>query len=160
MTPEVFLRVVVAPALTLLPAPLDTSAARALLVAIALQESGLTARRQAGNGPARSYLQFERVGLRGLLQHPRSHGYLKRVCTALDVVPNVYGIYRAIEFQDGLAVCCGRLLLWTLPAPLPVRGDDVNAWEQYLACWRPGKPRPDAWAGNVAAAWDVVAPEV
>ena len=48
-------------ACSLLPARMDTRAARALLVAIGLQESRFEHRRQIG-GPARGFFQFEAMG--------------------------------------------------------------------------------------------------
>jgi hypothetical protein len=62
MTPDLFLRLAVEPALSLLPESLRSTEAKAFLVAIALQESRLTARRQIG-GPAHGYHQFELGGV-------------------------------------------------------------------------------------------------
>ena len=46
MTPELLLKTAIIPALSLLDPKLDAPAARAMLIAIALQETGLRARRQ------------------------------------------------------------------------------------------------------------------
>lgn len=157
MTPERLLSVAVAPALTLLPAHMDTSAARAMLIAIALQESRCRHRRQVG-GPARSFWQFEVGGLRGILLHKASKPHLADALDALayPVTADATVPYVAIEHNDVLAAVCARLLLWTLPTSLPTQHDPDAGWAQYVAAWRPGKPRPETWAANYAVAWDAV----
>ncbi len=158
MTTDLFVTVALEPGLSLLPAPMDSPAARAFLLAIALQETTLSHRRQV-QGPARSYFQFERAGVKGVLKHQRSSQQLQAACAALDLKPTVPVIHAAIEYSDVLAVCCARLLLWTLPMPLPLRDDEAGAWRQYLDTWEPGRPRVDAWAANFSQAWAVVAGE-
>lgn len=155
MTTELFLRLAVDPALALLPEAMGTPSARALLVAIALQESDLQARRQHF-GPARSYFQFETGGIAGVLTHPASRSIATRVCEALDVAPNIQSVYAAIEYHDVLAVVCARCLLWTSPLALPDRTSSPAAWRLYTATWRPGTPRPDAWGANFSGAWSHV----
>src|SRR5690606_12018619 len=54
--------------LALLPEPDSSREARAMLLAIALQESRFMHRRQIG-GPARGYWQFEVGGVRGVMTH-------------------------------------------------------------------------------------------
>jgi hypothetical protein len=49
-----------------------------------------------------------------------------------------------------------RLLLFTLPAPLPLQSDPDEGWRQYLDAWRPGTPHLATWTANYAAAWAVV----
>ncbi len=53
MTPAEALASAVVPALSLLPGKMDTPEARVMLLAIGLQESHLTFRRQRPTGPAR-----------------------------------------------------------------------------------------------------------
>jgi hypothetical protein len=156
MPPEIFIATALTPGLHLLPAKMDTPEARALLVAIAYQESGLNHRRQLGGGVARSYLQFERAGIKGVLKHKASSLYAKEVCRALDVPASMPGVYRAVEYQDALAVVFGRLLLWTLPQKLPAKDDVEGAWEIYIEAWRPGKPRPLTWESNHFSAWRAI----
>lgn len=156
MTPQIFVATALAPALTLLPPHLDTPEARAMVLAIALQESGLEARRQLGGGPARSYLQFETAGIRGVLKHEQSAALAKALCLALDIRANYPAIYRAIEFHDVLTVGLGRLLLRQLPRRLPGEAEPDEAYLQYMVLWRPGKPRPDDWPGNHRLAWSVI----
>ena len=161
MTPANFLRTAVAPALGLLPEAMQTSDAHAMLIAIALQESGLHARRQLFNGPGRSYFQFElgahpTDGVTGVLNHPRSAARVHEFCLALDIGPTPPAVYEAIEFHDVLACGCARLLLWTLPRRLPQKDESFEGWRQYLELWRPGKPHKETWAQNFLDAWQIV----
>ena len=96
-------------ALRLLPPQLDTTLARAMLLAIGLQESGLTARVQrvagGGKGPARGLLQFERGGgVVGVLNHPASRDLALQVCTARKL-PAVSSsvVWEWLETDDVLA---------------------------------------------------------
>jgi len=157
MMPDLFLRLAVEPALDLLPPQMGTTDAQALLLAIALQESHLTARRQFG-GPARSYFQFEQGGVEGVLEHRATAHHAHEITLSLDVLPTAEDIYRAIEFHDVLACVFARLLIWTLPAPLPARANIAEGYGQYLAAWRPGRPRPETWDNNFVHAWGQVQP--
>jgi len=159
VTSQVFIDVAMTPGLGMLPASMDTPEARALLIAIALQESGLVKRRQLGGGPGRSFFQFEKVGVRALLKHERSKTHLRDLCTALDVNPNYITIHRALEFADLLAVGCARLLLWTDPHPLPAARAPEDAWAIYRRCWNPGRPRRETWDAHYAVAWHVITGE-
>lgn len=155
MTPDVFLRTAIGPALSLLPPQMDGAEARALLVAIALQESGLHARRQRG-GPARGYTQFEKAGIEGVLMHSASSLKAMTLCEQLNVVPSVEGVYLAIEYSDVLCAGFSRLLLWTAHDALPGPNDPESGWSLYRTCWRPGTPRHDTWNGHFARAWNAV----
>lgn len=150
-------------ALALLPARADTAEARALLLAIGLQESGLTERVQrvagGGAGPARGLLQFERGGgVVGVLSHPASRDLALQVCTARRL-PSVLSsvVWDELASDDVLAFAFGRLLLMTDPRKLPALGDEHGAWACYLRNWRPGKAHPDRWPDNYAAALAAVA---
>ncbi|WP_348995638.1 hypothetical protein ABFG95_06750 [Achromobacter sp. HNDS-1] len=140
----------ITPALTLLPAAMDTQAARAMLLAIGLQESRFTHRQQIG-GPARGFWQFEkgtrvsRGGVWGVFLHAASKGHLTALCKARSVACDPDSIYAALEYNDVLAAGVARLLLWTDPNALPAVGDSDAAWSLYLRTWRPGKPKPDSW---------------
>ena len=160
MTPELFSEIALVPALRLLPARMDSPEAKAMLVAISLQESRLEHRRQLG-GPARGYFQFEQGGgVRGVLTHPASKPHIQAVLSALDYDPNsgADACYAAIEHHDILACAFARLLLWTLPGSLPARGDPNLGWEQYLSAWRPGKPHMQTWGDFYEQAWSVASP--
>jgi hypothetical protein len=135
---------VVEPGLWLLPGQMSSDDARVLLLAIGLQESRFTHRRQI-KGPARSFYQFEKGGVAGVYRHPASRFWLDSVCHALGVPWNVAAIHSAIENNDRLATVCARLLLFTDPHILP--RTPRAAWNCYLRCWRPGKPHPSTWTG-------------
>ncbi|MFY1903290.1 hypothetical protein ACOTBZ_26755 [Achromobacter xylosoxidans] len=138
------------PGLALLPARMDTAEARVMLLAIGLQESRFTHRRQIG-GPARGFWQFEkgtrasRGGVWGVFLHAASKGHLAALCKARSVVCDPDAIYAALEYDDVLAAGVARLLLWTDPKALPPVGDADAGWALYLRTWRPGKPKPDSW---------------
>lgn len=142
-------------ALALLPSGLDTPAARVLLLAIGLQESGFEHRRQfVGKpprpiGPAKSFWQAEIGGgmVRGVRLHPTTAGAVRALCRARGVLADDAAIWNAIEHDDVLAAGLARLLLWSDPQPLPAMGDVDGAWALYLRTWRPG-----AWSRGDAAA--------
>jgi hypothetical protein len=157
MTPDLFMRLGLEPALDLLPPQMDTADARAFLIAIALQESRLIHRRQIG-GPARGYFQFELAGVDAVLTHHRSGDLALRLCLDLDIGPTVPAVYQAIEFNDVVAAGFARLLIWTLPTSLPRRTEFAESYAQYLAAWNPGRPRPQTWEGNFLDAWAQVQP--
>lgn len=156
VTPDFFLRCAIKPALDLLPVKMDSDGGKSMVLAIALQESGLEHRRQIG-GPARGYCQFEVSGVRGVLAHPASKPHILHVLKALDYdgvgVPECYEI---IEDNDVVAAAFARLLLWTLPDPLPNAGEYDESWRQYIQCWRPGKPHRETWDQCYTTAWATV----
>jgi|SRR3990167_2418012 len=157
MTPENLIQNAILPALKLLPGKMDSPAARAMLIAIALQESRIAHRAQIG-GPARGYWQFEMYGgVKGVLNHPASQAHIRSALLALDYSPDSKepACYIAIEHNDVLAACFARLLLWTLPQPLPAQNNPAGGWSQYIAAWRPGKPHRDTFDGFYADAWDL-----
>ncbi|MFY0480419.1 hypothetical protein [Achromobacter marplatensis] len=136
-------KTVIKPALALLPAKMDTPAARVKLPAIGLQESRFLHRRRIGDGPARGLWQFERGGgVRGVLTHPASREYAYRVCTVQGVGPIAAAVHPALEVDDVLAASFARLLMWTDARNLPAVGDAKGGWELYARTWRPGKPHP------------------
>lgn len=163
MLPEAFVIVGLIPGLSLLPQDMDTPEARAFLLAIGLQESKLTYRRQI-RGPARSYLMFERTGVAGVLRHPASRDHAADVLRRLDygallrqpMADRSKAVLAVLEHHDPLAIVFARLLIKTLPAPLPTREESGGAWSQYLDAWQPGKPRELDWAANFWDAWRVV----
>lgn len=134
---------------------------RVMLIAIGLQESGLSARAQVlnsgGKGPARGLWQFEKGGVKGVYLHRSSNEPLRLLCRARDVNFDVPQIWAALEVDDIFACGVARLLLWTDPKPLPSIGDANGAWEYYVRNWRPGKPHRDRWTGAHAAARKQVA---
>ncbi|MGP3789407.1 hypothetical protein [Pseudomonas sp. B392_1p] len=146
----------IAQALKLLPAKMTSPEAEVLLLAIGLQESRLTHRRQIG-GPARGLWQFERNGgVRGVLEHKATRGYAVSVCKMRGVEPLADAVYAALEHDDVLAAAFARLLLWTDPKALPAAGEIGAAWDYYLRTWRPGKPHRHTWDGLYAQVMDAV----
>jgi len=145
-------RVVISPGLSLLDPRMDTKEARAMLIAIGMQESRFQHRRQI-SGPARGFWQFEKAGIEGVLSHRASYDMARRVCAALRITPTVDSCYDAITYNDALAVCFARLLLWTLPEPLPGMKDVDEGWRQYIKAWRPGKPHRETWDAFFFGGW-------
>lgn len=144
-------------ALDLLPGRMDTPAARAMLLAIGLQESRFEHRRQLGPGPARGFFQFELGGgVRGVLEHPLTRPIIKPICEHLKYPALPAVCHDAIEHNDVLATCFARLLLYTDPALLPLEREATKGWEQYLRNWRPGRPHPETWPAFYREAWQIV----
>ena len=154
---------VVSPAMALLPARMDSDRVRVLLLAIGLQESRFQFRRQMGNGPARGFWQFEQgatasSGVRGVFNHALTGDTLRRVAVQRGIQPTAAAIWAALETDDVLACVTARLLIYTDGPPLPALGDADGAWRLYAdRCWRPGKPHPETWPANYAAALQAVA---
>lgn len=146
----------IAPGLSLLPPGMDTPEARAMLVAIGLQESRFEYRKQI-RGPARGYWQFEEGGgIRGVLTHPATGGLMREMCDRLHVPAQVQICYGLVAYHDVLACIFARLLLWSLPWPLPEPWDTEKAWSQYIAAWRPGRPHRQTWDAFYRRAWETV----
>jgi hypothetical protein len=159
MQPTYLLDHILPAASALLPPRLTSPQATALLLAIGFQESGFLVRRQAGGGPARGLWQFEQAGIHGVLTHPRTRPLVETALLALayPLPTTSLNCWRAIEHNDILATVFARLLLYTVPRPLPTRQDPDEGWQQYLAAWRPGRPRPETWLDHYARAWLVPA---
>jgi hypothetical protein len=149
-------------ALALLPGQMDTPEARAMLFAIGYQESEFLYRRQLGNGPARGFWQFERMGgVKEILDHAVVGPMIKQVCKTLIIAPTPAACHEAMQFNDVLAACFARLLLYVDPAVLPGRtGGSALGWKIYLRNWRPGKPGPLRWPRNFKRGWQVVEGDV
>lgn len=134
----------------------DSPPARAMLLAIGLQESRFEHRRQI-RGPARGFWQFEHGGgVRGVLRHQLTAQPIREVLSVLGYDDEADTVYTAIEHNDVLACACARLLLWTLPQPLPGPQDAEGAWRQYLSAWNPGKPHRKTWDNFYSQAWGMV----
>lgn len=152
---------VLAPALALLPARMDSRDARVMLIAMALQESNLRARVQhplrAGMspGPARGLWQFERPGgVAGVLRHDATSRIAHELCAHFGLLSTSHAVWGALAENDVLAACFARLLLWTDAAPLPTT--EAAGWQAYLRTWRPGKPHAIRWPNNYRIAQGAV----
>lgn len=123
------------------------------LLTIGLQETGFLTRIQYGNGPARSFWQFEENGgVRGVMKHHVVGKWCKLVCSALGVPFDKRAIWKAMETNDVLGACMARLLLYSSPKALPKLAERQAAWDMYEDNWRPGKPHPEKWPAYYAAA--------
>lgn len=144
-------------ALDLLPGRMDSPAAKAMLLAIGLQESRFKHRRQLGPGPARGFWQFEKGGgVKGVLDHALTKPLIGPICEQLRYSPTQDVCHTALEHNDVLAACFARLLLYTDASLLPGPKDARLGWEQYLRNWRPGKPHVETWAAFYREAWEIV----
>jgi len=159
-------RKAIMPALRILPGEMNSPAARVLLLAIGLQESGFVTREQYGGGPARGYWQFEQGteashgGVWGVYLHPASSGPLQHVCKRRRVPFDPVAIYNELELDDVLAAAVARLLMYTDPYPLPDTDDQKGGWDLYaVRTWRPGQPRPDDWPANFEQGQNIVSPD-
>lgn len=149
---DAILHTAINPALGMLPAKMDSDAARVMLLAIGLQESRLKYRYQKTNdpyskGPARGLWQFERGGgVVGVMSHLSTKDLAEAVCKARKVPFDSSLIHAKLEFDDILAAAFARLLLWSDSKPLPaLDADHETAWRYYIRNWRPGKPHRDTW---------------
>jgi len=144
MHPDTFALNIVNPALSFLTSIdgilYNTLLARKLLIAIAWQESRLEHREQI-RGPARGFWQFEKAGVQGVLNHAQSKRQILKVLDVLEIAEG--DVMTAIRFNDVLACCFARLLLWTDPSKLP--DNRYDAWDYYIRNWRPGKPHRETW---------------
>lgn len=130
-------------------ARIEHTLAKVQLLAIALLESdGLRARHQYNKGPGRGLWQFEdgpRKALDLLMHHPQTEEALRKLCEHFIIRWQRSELMLALTYNDIFAAGVARLLLWTIPRPLPPLGNTREAWEQYLEAWRPGKPQATKW---------------
>lgn len=142
----------------LLPPAMESISAKAMLIAMGLQESHFEHRVQIG-GPAHGFWQFEAGGgVRGVLNHEATSKIIRDVCAVRKVQPFVTDCYKAIVNDDVLACAFARLLLWTVPGRLPDSGEREKGWQQYIEGWRPGKPHRHTWDAFFDRAWQEVLP--
>jgi hypothetical protein len=156
---------IIEPALRILPPMMTSYRAKAMMLAIGMQESKLKERKQIIRyvkrkpvyGDGRGLWQFERGGgVHGVIRHHRTKHFAKDVCWKLGNAGTVASVYHGLESDDVLAACFARLLLWTLPGALPGPGETEEGWRQYIAGWRPGKPHRKTWDAFYHQAWEVV----
>jgi hypothetical protein len=151
-------RFVLPAAYDVLPAKMQSPAASAMLLAIALQESKCAHRKQV-NGPARGLWQFELSGgVVGVRSHPATRPHLQVALASLcyPALLQPSSALLAIEHNDIVGCVFARLLLWSLPDALPTAAQPGDGWRQYLEAWRPGKPHPETWPANFARAWTLI----
>ncbi len=153
MEPRLLLNAVIRPTLTWLAEEVQiprSVEAETLLLAIALQESGITDRIQGrgDEGPARGFWQFERIGVLDVMQ--RRTRDMERVCKELVIGCVTDTVWRDLAWNDMLACSVARLTLRLDRQQLPAAslGSEDAAWAYYLRNWRPGKPHRDRWTKN------------
>lgn len=153
MSPKLVAEHLIPAALAVLPPGMDSREARALVLAICLQESGLRHRRQV-HGPAKGLAQFELSGVKEVMT-----GRLTAAAADKALQELLYSglgdmeAHSALEHNDVLALAFARLLLWADPKPLPGQDAPDDGWAYYVRRWRPGRPRPATWAQNWSTAW-------
>lgn len=149
------LRTVIDPALSRLPAEMTSDAARAMLIAIGLQESGLHYRKQV-RGPAMGLWQFERIGVAEVMRNLETRDAAIDLCWQCGVAGTTAAVYNMLDTDDILAAGIARLALWRHPDTLPGRDEAAKGWIQYAAIWAPGKPRREVWDDYFLTAWRMV----
>ena len=161
MTLDYLHRLVLPVVYDLLPPEMNSPEATAMLLAICLQETQATFRKQMGDGPAMGFWQFERGGgVTEVLSHPTTAPIITPLCEyTLQYSPTPKACHEALEHNDVLAGLFARLLLWLVPARLPHRDEVDLAYGQYIAGWRPGRPHPQTWPEHYRKAWLLVAGE-
>lgn len=134
-------------AMSILPKDMNSPKAIAMLIAIAMQESKATHRRQI-NGPARGFWQFEQIAIAEIKRNPRTTYHFQNVLSNLEYPAelDIYEVWKLLEHNDILACCMARLNLWKHPYPLPELGESEKAWKYYLDVWKPGRPHITTWA--------------
>jgi len=143
-------------AFALLPSKMDSLAARAMVLAIGLQESRFQHRVQIG-GPAHGYYQFEQGGgCAGVIRHASVAAITRKVCAARAIPVSAQSIYANIVNDDVLATGCARLLLYTLPDALPAQNQREEGGRQYSEAWRPGMPHRHTWDAFFDLGWRTV----
>lgn len=155
-TPALVLRHVIPAAMALLPQRMAGPRANVPILAIMLQESALSTRRQgtkARPGPGRGFAQFEVNGVRGVMSHVASQKYAKHVCRELGIPFEPTPIHHAMEHNDVLGAAFARLLLWTDAAALPEIGKMDQALLYYLRNWRPGAAKTSQGLRDIEARW-------
>lgn len=121
-----------------------------LLIAIAIQESGLTCRRQTPRGPARSWWQIEPLTAIDTLQrYPSAQRLVSELGYHVRRGENISAILEwcdagACAIAAGIVRLC-PLALPAIPLSAPIVGAKEECWRYYLRAWRPGKPRPERW---------------
>lgn len=140
----------------LLPASLNTTAAKAMLIAIGLQESTFLHRRQLNDGPARGFWQFEQGGsVRGVLTHAVTRGLARGLVDRMGYEDYPATVWNALEHNDILAMGFARLNLLWIPKALPKPEDPDEGWDQYIYAWRPGKPHRETWNNYYTQGWQL-----
>lgn len=123
----------------------NSSEADVMLLTIGATESGFKHRLQQGVHVmlgAHGFWQCEQSGGCWEFANKRSLAKFRAAARSLSYKADSHSVYLDIPKADSLACIVARALLWLHPAPLPAMDDCKEAYAQYLARWRPGKPNP------------------
>ncbi|MDO8908916.1 MAG: hypothetical protein Q7W55_10535 [Pseudohongiella sp.] len=166
MNAQTYHDLVVPAAARFFPASFNSLEARALVIAIGLQESEFKHRRQLVRGfrdwwksvttPAAGFQQFERIGISEVLRHNASRKMALTVLEQFGYPEDVDTIHEALVHNDLLCAVWSRLALWRHPDPLPGEHEMARAWNYYLRIWAPGIPHPEKWEACWREAWRIV----
>jgi len=118
--------------------PRDPRADR-LILATMVQESDISDRIQGpgDRGPARSFAQFEQIGVTDVLTRTRTGAIARLVCSTLAIAPTPEYVFNVMAWNDTLCVCFSRLNYWNSRLPLP--SAEEQGWQCYQQTWRPGR---------------------
>lgn len=166
MSPDDFSDYIFPAGFSLMPHDYDTPKARAMILAICLQETKFTARVQVLDyskpwwesrpGPANGFAQFEVGTVALVMKHPAVRTAILDALAVLGYPMDAAVIHDAMRHNDLLTTVFARCLLRTVPDPLPDSGDSKTGWGQYMWAWRPGKPHEETWEANWRRAWETV----
>lgn len=156
MTPRQFHDLCVIPGLSLLPPFMTSPEARVLLVAIAMQETGLMTRSEVG-GTAFGFYQFMVIGVDGVFANGETGHLAVDVAKSLQI-PVDENFYEAVRWNDHMGTVLARLNLWPDPAPLPAIGAEAEARNYYARIWRPKIVAVQRWPAAYNAAISCVTP--
>lgn len=166
MNAQTYHDLIVPAAMRFFPAHYNTPEARALILAIGLQESDFKHRQQligglsdwwkSITGPATGYMQFELIGVTEVIRNPATAQRARTVCEMFGYPVDPAVIHKALVHNDLLAAVWSRLALWRVREPLPKKGHPAEGWRQYIQIWAPGKPKQTKWHACWAEAWRVV----
>jgi len=144
-------------AMSLLPSKMDSPQARAMMLAIAFQESDFKHRFQVPVAHAHGLWQFEKEGgVKEVLSHPVTMPVVLPICDLLLYAPTSIAVWNAIPYDNELAAIFARCLLYIDPRTMPFHDQPEKGWLIYKARWRPGKPHPEKWPSSFEQAWDIV----
>ncbi len=137
------------PAFSFLPPKMASQNSIILLGATAIQESNLEHRKQVG-GPAVSFWQFEKIGIKEVLINAATKALAADACKLHGVPADVNSVYEFFKTPQGdiLAAIFARLNYWTNRNALPNfnrPNSETLYWEYYKSTWRPGKPHLHRW---------------
>ena len=152
MTPAELRKDVIAPTLAMLPYR-QRNAGAALLLAAAMQASGIT---RARSSEARGLWRMTAASVDAVLKNGVSAELAITVCEARGVKPQAAAIMQEFGRGDGLACEFAALLLLSERAPLPLLGDEEGAWSVYKRLWTPGKPDRKRWSQSYQDALQVI----